>query len=389
MGKVWGVHMLDESVLSLAGLGQARGLVLPGWRVWRRVPYGEPPTNTNRWRPPVPKIAWSGIVDATNFGCACPQAAGFDPPMHKTSEDCLSMAIYAPRYNASRKVPVIVYIHGGSFASGGAEEDRLNASQLVERSRGGVAVVVVQYRLTILGFLASRLLVGRGGDNSTGNYGVQDQRLALQFVRTHAASFGGDAARVTIAGQSAGAAGVSVHLVASRSAGLFERAAMWSGAFPDWAAASMPMQEKVFSSVLASLCPRERTAEDAVACLERADIDALIAAGSTAECGDSACLQPTVDGVELTAQPRELMEASDLSRIGLLMGSGVDEGDGFDAGSGLDKSANTSALESWLKTEYALVRLAARGTCGHVDVDVDVACCMLHVACCMCMCMCM
>lgn len=203
----------DEPIANTS-LGVLRGTLKPLAREWLRVPFAEPPTGARRWSPPLPKRPWQGRLDATTFGAGCPQPAGFDPPVANTSEDCLSMAIYAPRQArgaAGALAPMLVYFHGGSFLNGGAEEARLNASRLVGSFGGRVVVAVVQYRLGVLGFLGSNALRGRGGDASTGNYGVQDQREGLRFLRQHAAAFGGDPDSITIAGQSAGAGLVSVH----------------------------------------------------------------------------------------------------------------------------------------------------------------------------------
>ena len=345
----------DEALLTLS-TGSVRGLVRPHSRVWLRVPYAEKP---GRWRPPVPKAPWRGTLDGTVFGPACPQPAGFDPPITSTAEDCLSLAIYAPRaasvHNGSGSA-VMVYIHGGSFLNGGASEARLNATRLVERSGGALAVVVLQYRLGVLGFLGAEALRERGGDNSTGNYGLQDQRLALQWVRAHAAAFGGDGRKVTIVGQSAGAASVSIHIVAPRSAGLFHRASMWSGAFPDWAVNTMDAQQRLFAQLARALCGRA-TGASAVKCLEALSAKVLVdaaAAAVAAACGGRACMQPTIDGVELVDEPRRLLESTDLSAVGLLMGSGRDEGDGFDCGGGLARDADVRGLQAWLEHEYCL-----------------------------------
>jgi len=381
---------LDESLLTLPSLGAIRGTVRPLSRTWLRVPFAEPPS---RWRPPVPKLPWgSDVIDGTRFGAACPQPPGFDPPLISTSEDCLSLAVYAPRAtsNASALVPVLVYVHGGSFLNGGAAEARLNATSLVERSGGALAVVVLQYRLGVLGFLGSNSLRHQSGDNSTGNYGLQDQRLALQWVRRYASAFGGDGKRITLAGQSAGAACVSTHVVAPRSAGLIARASIWSGAFPDWAVAQMPMQERLFDKLVKLSCGTSEPAAN-LRCLESLPVDAIVsyAQQATGAVCDVACLQPTIDGVELTDEPRRLLGSTDLSSVDLMMGCGrdegdwhhesfpfthtfneaahhsatqrnttnlvmgcgCDEGDGFDAGSGLARDADERSLSQWFEGE--------------------------------------
>ena len=133
-----------------------------------------------------------------------------------------AQAIFAP-VNASGPLPVMVWIHGGGFIGG---DGNVSAAALAAR---GVAVVTVQYRLGIFGFLALPELAAESGTNSTGNLGVQDQAFALRWVRDNAGAFGGDAARVTIFGESAGAFSVCYHLASPGSAGLFAGAIMESG----------------------------------------------------------------------------------------------------------------------------------------------------------------
>ena len=209
---------VPRTALATTSLGTLRGVLKPLAREWLRGPFAEPPLGSHRWSPPVPKLPWQGVLDATAFGPGCPQPDnGFWPPVSNTSEDCLSMAIYAPpEQDRVALDPVLVYFHGGSFSNGGAEDPRTNASRLVASYGGRVVVAVVQYRLGVLGFLGADALRGRGGDASTGNYGLQDQREGLRFLRQHAAAFGGDPTTITIAGQSAGAGLVSVHAVSSR-----------------------------------------------------------------------------------------------------------------------------------------------------------------------------
>ena len=133
----------------------------------------------------------------------------------------------------------------------------------------------------------------------------QDQRLALQWVREHGAAFGGDARKVTIVGQSAGAACVSIHLVAPRSVGLFNRASIWSGAFPDWAVNRMGAQQRLFAQLTRALCAGASGAS-AVKCLEAQSSDELVNAAQVATDAVcyGACMQPTIDDVEISGEPR-------------------------------------------------------------------------------------
>src|SRR3954454_19351178 len=150
------------------------------------------------------------------FGDACPQPPGevFMASDMTKSEDCLYLNVWTPSLDG--RGPVLVWIHGGGYRQGSGDHFLSRGQVLAER--GDVVVVTVNYRLGALGFL--------GG----GNAGLLDQQCALQWVRAHIADFGGDPANVTLFGESAGAGSVGMQLVMPGSAGLFERAAMQSGA---------------------------------------------------------------------------------------------------------------------------------------------------------------
>jgi para-nitrobenzyl esterase len=170
----------------------------------------------------------------------------------------------------------------------------------------GVVVVVIQYRLGVLGFAASPSLQSISSDGSTGNYGVQDQRLALKWVRSNAAAFGGNPDNIFVFGESAGGASVSFHLVAPRSAGLFAAAGIESGSFGPWAAATLDVAEGVFNAFLAAAqCNTSAALACALALPETAVLDAQnLLPRSVMRL--PVTWSPVVDGVELTAHPRLL-----------------------------------------------------------------------------------
>ena len=206
----------------LVGTMQAEGRV----EAFIGVPYAAPPLGKLRWAPPQPVEPWEEPRDVSAAAPACPQSLIYYPPVGPKDENCLFLNVFtAAGALPSDGKATMVYLHGGSFTNGGANEDRLNASFAVAQ-QPELVVVVVQYRLGILGFASGRAL----GGPTSGNYGIQDQRAALQWVQRSIHAFGGDRARVLLAGQSAGAGSVSVHLVATRSVGLFSRALMLSGA---------------------------------------------------------------------------------------------------------------------------------------------------------------
>jgi len=202
------------------------------------IPYAAPPTGGRRWQPPHRAALWNGIRIAGALGPSCPQvdrsskmrevvvaAYGGDPaalppqgppPLGITDEDCLSLNVFTPELGGKR--PVMVWLHGGSFAYGSGGED---AAILAPQ---GVVVVTINYRLGALGFLAHPALTRESPHRSSGNYGLLDQIEALGWVQRNIAAFGGDPNRVTIFGHSAGAVSVLMLLTSPGARGLFQRA---------------------------------------------------------------------------------------------------------------------------------------------------------------------
>ena len=185
------------------------------------IPYAAPPVGDLRWRAPRPATPWWGVRDATTLSPRCVQHT-----TAPTSEDCLYLTVHTPK-GAARgpaRYPVMVYIHGGSFATGmGGHYD---PTAMVE---SGTIVVTINYRLGALGFLAHPALAAP--DGSSGNYGLMDQQAALRWVQRDIGRFGGRADNVTIFGESAGGHSVLAHLASPRSAGLFSAAINQSGAY--------------------------------------------------------------------------------------------------------------------------------------------------------------
>ena len=207
-----------------APVGAVRGLWDGGLRVFRGIPYAQPPVGPARWKPPTPAADWRDVRDATQFGSSCWQPVGAPtslyadqiPPM---SEDCLSLNVWSPK--GAAKAPVLVWIHGGSLTTGAGSEAMYDGERLASR---GVVVVTINYRLGALGWLAHPGLSAESPRGISGNYGLLDQIEALKWVRRNIAAFGGDPANVTIAGESAGGLSVMYLMVSPPARGLFAKA---------------------------------------------------------------------------------------------------------------------------------------------------------------------
>ncbi|XP_059158609.1 cocaine esterase-like [Physella acuta] len=188
---------------------------------FRGVPYAKPPVGPLRFAKPEPLQHRDGIFDATVPGYSCVQDNFFLLPGEKVSEDCLSLSIYVKDFRVTRNSAkkVVVWFHGGAFLFGSASV--YDAGSFV--TDYDVIVVSVQYRLGVLGFLSSE------NDASPGNYGLWDQALALRWVKSHIAWFGGDPDDIALAGESAGAASVLLLSLSPTTKGLFTKVYAHSG----------------------------------------------------------------------------------------------------------------------------------------------------------------
>lgn len=197
-------------------LGLVRGTVGGGISSFRGIPFARAPEGPLRFRLPAPPAAWDGVRDAAAFGSAAPQPAPAPgvPPSWRPADglDCLTLNVWSPDPGAAR-LPVMVWVHGGLWKFGSSSMPQYDAGALAS---SGVVVVTINYRLGFEGF---GHLPG-----APDNRGLHDQLAALQWVRRNIGAFGGDPGAVTLFGQSAGAASVTLLTATPASSGLFRRA---------------------------------------------------------------------------------------------------------------------------------------------------------------------
>jgi len=206
-------------VATMAGHGEAQGTHAQGVCCFHAIPFAEAPVGALRWKPPQP-ARWQGRLQATAPGPIAPQlpsrlrdAMGdFDLPQ---SEDCLHLTVWTPAADGRRR-PVVLWLHGGAWQSGGGALDWYDGARLA--ALGDVVVVAPNYRLAALGWLHV--------PGQTANVGLLDMALALRWVHDHATAFGGDPQRITVMGQSAGAMATACLL--TREAPGFQRAILQS-----------------------------------------------------------------------------------------------------------------------------------------------------------------
>jgi para-nitrobenzyl esterase len=197
--------------------------------VFKGIPYAASTAGANRWRAPQPVPAWTGVRAATSFGAACPQPHLSDDAWAQVgpqSEDCLFLNVWRPAKVEKGGEAVMVFIHGGSFIRGAAGVPLYDGSALARR---GVLVVTINYRLGRLGYFAHPALSAENADGMVGNYGMMDQIAALKWVQRNIRAFGGDPAKVTVFGESAGAVAVQMLTTSQAAKGLFIRAIAESG----------------------------------------------------------------------------------------------------------------------------------------------------------------
>jgi len=207
--------------------GVIRGADLPdGSAIFKGIPYAAPPVEDLRWKPPQPVISWHGIREARVAGNPCMQTdEGWNANDAAIgSEDCLTLSVHEPKHRQNERLPVYVWIHGGSNRAGSGGD---TADSPIYKH--GIVVVSIDYRLGIFGFLASPELRDESPHHSSGNYGLLDQIAALQWVSNNIAAFGGDANNVTVGGQSAGAMDIGQLLRSPLAVGLFKRVIQESG----------------------------------------------------------------------------------------------------------------------------------------------------------------
>ncbi|MET0183665.1 MAG: carboxylesterase family protein [Caulobacterales bacterium] len=213
------IHTADGAV---KGVAQGDAVAFLG------IPFARPPVGDLRWRAPEPPQPWANVRMADRFGANCPQPdlSMFGLPYKPVSEDCLFINVWAPKGAAGKKLPVMVWIHGGAYIQGSGDLDDTSAF-----TRDGVVFVSFNYRVGRLGFLAHPALTAEMPDGPLGNYGFLDQVLALKWVQANIAKFGGDPGNVTIFGVSAGGTFTNLHMYSPLSRGLFHRAIAQSDPF--------------------------------------------------------------------------------------------------------------------------------------------------------------
>ena len=322
--------MADDSPIADTASGKVRGVTADGVHAFKGIPYGASTAGANRFMPPRKPEPWTGVRDALVYAGRSPQAPGSPQrpelatvwgPVDKlpVGEDCLTLHVWTPTLDGAKR-PVMVWLHGGAFSYGSANSPRYDSTRLAKRN--DVVVVAVNHRLNIFGHLD---LSAVGGERfaSSGNAGVLDLVAALEWVREHAARFGGDPGNVTIFGQSGGGGKVSALLAMPSARGLFHKAIIQSGASVRFAE---PERTTLLADAVLKNLGLDKTQLDALQALPLARLQEAVAPAQKAlpkpryPLLDRYNFGPVIDGKVLPAQPYDPVATSLSDDIPLMIG---------------------------------------------------------------------
>ena len=283
-----------------------------GLHLFLGVPYAQPPVGDLRWKAPQPAKNWSGVKATKTFGNTPMQTNVFGDMEYRSSdksEDCLYLNVWAPAEKGEEKLPVLVYFYGGGYVAGDGSEPRYDGASM---ARKGVVTVTVNYRLHIFGFFAHPELSAEAPYRASGNYGLMDQNLALQWVQKNIEAFGGDPDRVTIAGESAGSISVSYQMASPLSKDLIAGAIGESGAGIHPTLAPIPLAEA--EKIGKDFADKAGKSLEELRAMSTEDIFALY--NQSGRFG----FPTVVDGYFLPKTLPEIFEAGEQAQVPLLLG---------------------------------------------------------------------
>lgn len=297
--------------------GEIEGETYDGYALYRAIPYAEAPVGNLRWKAPVPKQPWQGVYRAEEFAPCPPQPAGNSPENAIYSEDCLYLSVQTPATSTTDSLPVFVMIHGGAFLTGtyaGMQESFVHE---------GIVYVSVEYRLGALGFMAHPDLANESERGLSGNYGLMDQIMALQWIHDNIAAFGGNPNNVTIAGESAGGISVSILCASPLCKGLFQHAISESGG------SFWPIGPDRHGNT--AMCRQQSAEADGLAFQKQLGAKNMrqmrkVPAEKIVESTQMEAFWPVVDGYVITEDQYKLYEQGIYNDVDVLIGTNSDEG---------------------------------------------------------------
>jgi para-nitrobenzyl esterase len=321
--------------------GEIEGEIDGATRRFRGIPFAAPPVGALRWKPPQPVTAWDAVRTTTTYSGKCPQIANLLGPA-SAEEDCLYLNVWTPEPAPEKRLPVMIWLHGGANTTGSASDEIplgiggyiFDGRQIAENQRA--VVVTTNYRLGVLGFFSHPALDAEDPRGVSGNQGLLDQRMAFDWVRRNIAAFGGDPDNVTIFGESAGSVDVCLHLVSPGSRGMFHRAISQSGGCTTFIRSRGVAEGETPNFATAMGCT---DAVGALDCLRALPVSSLLTpppveggqpklpGGEPYQGGRQVwTFAPTIDGDVLPDQPRSLIMSGSFAKVPYIVGSNTDEG---------------------------------------------------------------
>ncbi len=292
-------------------------------RAFKGIPYAAPPVGDLRWQPPQPAAKWHDTLAAHDFGHHCIQTNTFpDMVFHDPgpSEDCLTLNVWTPAHAKPGSLPVMVWIYGGGFTSGGTSEARQDGQFLAHRN---VVIVSMNYRLGIFGFFAHPELTAESPHHASGNYGLLDQAAALAWVRRNISNFSGDPNNITLFGESAGSFSVSSQMASPLSKNLIAKAIGESGGAFRSNSLGYPTLAKAEQDDAAFALSAFNTSN--LAALRKLSADDLVKAATAKTTPPPPRFGPDIDGYFLPQTLPGIYSAGNQAHIPLLAGWNADE----------------------------------------------------------------
>lgn len=321
--------------------GKIAGAVFRGIYSFKGIPYGATTAGENRFQPPKKPAPWQGIRSCRSYGAVCPQDKGTGRQNDEEAflfqwcdsyegEDCLRVNVWTPGLDGKKR-PVMVWLHGGGFAAGSGNDLPCFDGENLSR-RGDVVVVTLNHRLNLLGYMD----LSKYGEKyaHSGNVGMLDIVAALQWVHDNIATFGGDASRVLIFGQSGGGAKVSTLMGMPAAKGLFHRAVVQSGSFS--LSTTPPQSQKLADLVLAELgldassvgklhtLPYAQIQRAAQAVMDRNNPRMGVALSVT-KLGQMLNFGPVIDGKDIPAPPFAGKASAISADVPMIIGTTLNE----------------------------------------------------------------
>ena len=313
--------------------GEVEGVEQNGLAHYKGIPFATPPVGDLRWKAPLPAQKWQGVYKADSFkDKPYQQSQGpARPGQPGVSEDCLYLNVLTPAKKAGEGLPVLVWIHGGGFNTGASWEN--NGEKFAQ---AGIVYAAITYRTNVFGFLSlpelSQESQKENGRAISGNYGLMDQIMALQWIHDNIAAFGGDPEKVTIMGESAGAISVAMLCQSPLTKGLFRGAISESGG-------NMAPEDnvRIDNNSIRNMAGSEKYGKDFInrigmgklrlKDLRKVDPEKFM--GDPIAFGAGGALWPVYDGYVLKGDPYPMYQQGDYNDVNILMGTNSDEGSMF------------------------------------------------------------